>query len=400
MCPRCHASLSEAIQGPALRLDARCGSCGQAARLPEGIVDQVVYCCLLCGGVLVPDEMGIPLETRVVPAAEPFPNVASPSPELAAPPGLRRRAVSLVQSPVVIAPSSPPVNGSNGIAAAFGANGTAHPEEPPPPAPFVAAPAISTPAIEPPEPPPPEAPPPPKRTQTQPEFAAPEVPPAPAPKRARTQPEFPSAATQPASPLFESPQAPGSGRAVPLVVGGLLAVVLVSALGWLWTHRGGTTQPPPPLVVAQPPAPPPEPPPAPTPKEATPEPEAAPPTSAKEPEPAPAEVATAPTELPKEGTPRKEHPKAETKNGRAEAAKLQRTGYSQLARGDVEGALGSFKRSIALNPVAPLAYRGLGAAYSAKGNTREAAKAYRRYLSLNPRAQDAAEVRALVQQLQ
>jgi Flp pilus assembly protein TadD len=71
-----------------------------------------------------------------------------------------------------------------------------------------------------------------------------------------------------------------------------------------------------------------------------------------------------------------------------------------LERGNVEGAVVSFRRAIALNPAAALAYRGLGAAYSAKGNTQEAAKAYRKYLILRPNSQDAPEVRALVQQLQ
>jgi outer membrane biosynthesis protein TonB len=202
-----------------------------------------------------------------------------------------------------------------------------------------------------------------------------------------------------------------------MVAGGLLALAVVAALGWAATHGGWerirqlrAQAPSPPGVTTPTPTPSLEPPqPPPPPKEAQPVAEVpAPPAPAPPEAPPEKELATAPAEIPTphpaepahEALPRKERPKTEGKGARGEAVKLQRTGYQMLARGDVDGALGSFKKAIALNPVAALAYRGLGAAYSARGNTREAAKAYRRYLSLSPHAQDAAEVRALVQQLQ
>jgi Tfp pilus assembly protein PilF len=117
----------------------------------------------------------------------------------------------------------------------------------------------------------------------------------------------------------------------------------------------------------------------------------------------PAPAAEAPKAAPAEAadaSPSPEPEKRHPKGGKAEAARLQKAGYRALERGDVPGAIASFRKSIALNPVAALSYRGLGAAYQAKGDGHEAAKAYRRYLALSPRAQDVAEVRSLIQQLQ
>jgi hypothetical protein len=223
------------------------------------------------------------------------------------------------------------------------------------------------------EAPPPPPPPEPARTST-----LETMPERPALARRKTQPEFLAPEPSVSSPLFASVKAAPTERRGRWWLGALFAAVILAtgAVAWQRDVLGLRARPPapPPHAVAPPVAP--LPPPA--------------------PEPAPAPVIEAKHE-PVEPPP----PAAKSQPPRrAEAGKLQRAGYRMLERGDVEGALTSFRKAIALNPVGALSYRGLGAAYSAKGSTHEAAKAYRKYLALSPHAQDAAEVRALVQQLQ
>src|SRR6185295_2857519 len=59
-----------------------------------------------------------------------------------------------------------------------------------------------------------------------------------------------------------------------------------------------------------------------------------------------------------------------------------RTGFQQYVRGDANGALETFKASLAANPSYPPTWRGIGLVYEKLGKKAQARTAYRRYLQL------------------
>jgi hypothetical protein len=419
-CPRCKVPLLGVGLGPSLKLAARCRDCGSPALLPEGIVEADAYRCVKCGGNVVPDDnvarmpqawsTAPTVPVAVVPSlggdsaptltgpatpvpsswfTPPPPSVPEPAGSPNAPPGLRRRSLSMPPLATAAAPApAVPVPGATGVARPSNIVAAAVPPPPPPPTlpptELPKAPGANGAPVD--------------SSQAATELA-PVQPPVPKPldpldgmkteELSPTQrPSSPDAHTVPMRPAARERSVPGLVWVALFLVAAGGAGTLALAKGWIhpfaMNPQPQAPLPPPPAPTLPAPAPVPAPVPAPPPEPVAAEP-----------------VEEAPVPVPEKKPPARTRPApVDSKAGRAEATKLQRAGYRQLGSGDIDGALSSFKKAIALNPVAALAYRGLGAAYSAKGNSREAAKAYRKYLALNPHAQDAAEVRALVQQLQ
>ncbi|HSK02774.1 MAG TPA: tetratricopeptide repeat protein, partial [Kofleriaceae bacterium] len=143
-------------------------------------------------------------------------------------------------------------------------------------------------------------------------------------------------------------------------------------------------------------------PPKPAPKAAPPKP--APPKGAARPEPA------RPTAKPEPKTPagfatkKPEKPRfdpatampvdpyaADTK--RIDPSAAYRTGLQQFARGDSNGALTTFRASLAANPGYAPTWRGIGLVYEKLGKKAQARTAFQKYLQLAPNAGDAAMIR-------
>ncbi len=102
---------------------------------------------------------------------------------------------------------------------------------------------------------------------------------------------------------------------------------------------------------------------------------------------APKKVATGPVD------PYGEQPK------KVDPAEAYRTGLQQYMRGDTNGALATFKASMAANSGYAPTYRGLGLVYEKLGNHSMARAAFKRYLALAPSASDAENIRERMEKL-
>ncbi|ACY14923.1 serine/threonine-protein kinase [Haliangium ochraceum] len=90
---------------------------------------------------------------------------------------------------------------------------------------------------------------------------------------------------------------------------------------------------------------------------------------------------------------------AATRAVRERARALHLEGASLFIRGDHAAAQRKFRESLALAPRYAPAYRGLGMAYQAAGNNKQAAQAFRQYLRLAPKAGDRADITARLQEV-
>jgi serine/threonine protein kinase len=82
---------------------------------------------------------------------------------------------------------------------------------------------------------------------------------------------------------------------------------------------------------------------------------------------------------------------------RAEA--LYHEGVSLFVKGELLAAQLKFREALELAPGYAPAYRGMGMIHQASGQKKQAARAYREYLRLSPRARDRAEIEARLQQV-
>ena len=76
-----------------------------------------------------------------------------------------------------------------------------------------------------------------------------------------------------------------------------------------------------------------------------------------------------------------------------------KAGIQQFARGDSNGALSTFKSSLAANPDFAPTWRGIGMVYEKLGKKSQAKTAFRRYLQLSPAAGDAEQIRERMERL-
>ena len=78
---------------------------------------------------------------------------------------------------------------------------------------------------------------------------------------------------------------------------------------------------------------------------------------------------------------------------RASASELNRQGIDYFVKGKLSQAREKFRASLRVNPRYAQAHKGLGLVYERMGNKKQAAKAYREYLRLAPKASDAEAIR-------
>ncbi len=396
-CPRCTGALRPAAPSFDIPdLPGHCSVCREPVLVPEYIRDDVPFCCLKCGSLIALD--GRPDGTLEEGSTESLASIL-PAPE---PVVLTPRPLSYVAP----AQGSEPPPGMR-----------ARPREPEPePAPV---------------PPPPATPPAPATPPLSEENLFPASVPdtlPPVPELERTSPPEPGAL-------------PGQPRSrAPVLIAFVLVTAAAGALfiagvpqALMDALKGPAPEPAPPVMTRV------TPPPAPEPAAAVPDagealaaaPDAgamaeAPPIEAPPQVPtqvfgstrpwaalyAPSEPAAQPAaEKPHpaagrerasasaEPAPALRSPKAPSPAALAQAARLRKAGAIQLQRGQLPAALTSLRRAAALEPTNPEAFKQLGAVHTALGNSTDAVKAYNRYLSLAPHAKDAAEVKALIQQL-
>jgi eukaryotic-like serine/threonine-protein kinase len=102
------------------------------------------------------------------------------------------------------------------------------------------------------------------------------------------------------------------------------------------------------------------------------------------------------TETPTERPPPAERPGAPA---RKRAESLYQEGVSLFVQGEFMAAQLKFREALELAPGYAPAYRGMGMIHQASGQRKQAARAYRDYLRLSPRARDRAEIEARLQQV-
>ncbi len=120
------------------------------------------------------------------------------------------------------------------------------------------------------------------------------------------------------------------------------------------------------------------------------------PKSASEPKPTPAKQ-TAPKNEPKATpapAPATPAPAAASSNPK----ELYQQASKQLLQGNFSAAISTFENCIQIDNKACYCYRGLGIAYAKYRDSAKAVKYYKRYLSCNPNAPDAAQVTKIIQQ--
>jgi eukaryotic-like serine/threonine-protein kinase len=83
----------------------------------------------------------------------------------------------------------------------------------------------------------------------------------------------------------------------------------------------------------------------------------------------------------------------------ANARSLYKEGIRQFAAGDTDAAIVRFHEALSRQSSYAPAYRGLGMAYERRGDRARARKAFRSYLQLAPRAPDAVQIQARLDQL-
>jgi hypothetical protein len=82
-----------------------------------------------------------------------------------------------------------------------------------------------------------------------------------------------------------------------------------------------------------------------------------------------------------------------------DASALYKQGVQAFVRGDTKGALAALQKAKAVNPSFGPTWRVLGQVYRKLGEKGQAKAAFERYLSLEPRASDAAQIRQQMNQL-
>lgn len=89
----------------------------------------------------------------------------------------------------------------------------------------------------------------------------------------------------------------------------------------------------------------------------------------------------------------------EAKERRAKAIKALQHGHELALLGaeKADAAIVAYKQALELEPTLASAERGLAIAYTAKDDKAQAVLHYERYLTLDPKASDAAEVRAIIE---
>jgi hypothetical protein len=153
------------------------------------------------------------------------------------------------------------------------------------------------------------------------------------------------------------------------------------------------------LAAAEPPKP--EPPKPEPPKPEPPKPE--PPRVAAKPEPPKAAARTEPKKPPTVAARRPEKTRFDpatatpvdpyTADKKIDPNAAYKTGLQQFARGDSNGALATFRASLAANPGYAPTWRGIGMVYEKIGKNAQARTAFQKYLQLAPTAGDAAMIR-------
>jgi hypothetical protein len=97
--------------------------------------------------------------------------------------------------------------------------------------------------------------------------------------------------------------------------------------------------------------------------------------------------------------PEPKKPDPEPRKPKVDPAAAYKAGLQQFARGDAEGALATFKSSLASDPGYAPTWRGIGLVYEKLGKRSQASTAFRRYLQLSPNASDAAQIRGRLERL-
>ena len=92
-------------------------------------------------------------------------------------------------------------------------------------------------------------------------------------------------------------------------------------------------------------------------------------------------------------------PYAEPKKPSVDANAAYKAGIQQFARGDSNGALSTFKQSLAAHPDFAPTWRGIGMVYEKLGKRSQAKNAFKRYLTLAPSAGDAESIRERMERL-
>jgi hypothetical protein len=82
-----------------------------------------------------------------------------------------------------------------------------------------------------------------------------------------------------------------------------------------------------------------------------------------------------------------------------DAAAAFKSGSALMIKGDLNGALATFKASLASNPGFAPTWRGIGLVYEKLGKKSQASTAFKRYLQLSPNAGDAEQIRARLERL-
>jgi serine/threonine protein kinase len=83
----------------------------------------------------------------------------------------------------------------------------------------------------------------------------------------------------------------------------------------------------------------------------------------------------------------------------ASARALYKDGLGRYVAGDTGGAIDRFRDALTRDPGYAPAHRGLGMAYERKGDRSRAARSFKKYLDLAPRASDAEQIRARLAKL-
>jgi serine/threonine protein kinase len=86
-------------------------------------------------------------------------------------------------------------------------------------------------------------------------------------------------------------------------------------------------------------------------------------------------------------------------SARKRAEALYQEGVGLFVKGELLAAQLKFREALELAPGYAPAYRGMGMIHQASGQKKQAARAYREYLRLSPRARDRAEIEARLQQV-
>jgi Flp pilus assembly protein TadD len=82
-----------------------------------------------------------------------------------------------------------------------------------------------------------------------------------------------------------------------------------------------------------------------------------------------------------------------------DASGLYKQGVQAFVRGDTKGALGLLQKAKGVNPGYAPTWRVLGQVYRKLGDKGQAKAAFLRYLSLDPKASDAPQIREQINQL-